>query len=169
MRSQTCRTHYPRDQRNWQSHPDYPDRNKNRSSGHGSGTAQVEEGVKKTERTGESLQEIIRMKRSRTRHDQSDRDHHGRTIATSSEVSANIGEIARLAAESSNGALESAKACDELSAMAIRSGKNLRPVHPPRCQPEPSAIINFELDDAGISGRGAGRNYEPQCRAGSSL
>jgi methyl-accepting chemotaxis protein len=83
------------------------------------GTAQVEEGVKKTERTGESLQEIIRMN-DRVR----DMIHQiaattAEQSATSAEVSSNIGEIARLAAESSNGALESAKACDELSAMAI--------------------------------------------------
>jgi methyl-accepting chemotaxis protein len=83
------------------------------------GTAQVEEGVKKTERTGESLQEIIRM---------NDRVHDminqiaattAEQSSTSAEVSKNVGEIARLAEESANGALESAKACDELSAMAI--------------------------------------------------
>jgi methyl-accepting chemotaxis protein len=83
------------------------------------GTAQVEEGVKKTERTGESLQEIIRMNdRVRDMINQI-ATTTAEQSATSSEVSANIGEIARLAAESSNGALESAKACDELSAMAI--------------------------------------------------
>jgi methyl-accepting chemotaxis protein len=83
------------------------------------GTAQVEEGVKTTERTGGSLQEIIRM---------NDRVHDminqiaattAEQSATSAEVSSNVGEIARLAQESANGALESAKACDELSAMAI--------------------------------------------------
>jgi methyl-accepting chemotaxis protein len=83
------------------------------------GTAQVEEGVKKTERTGESLQEIIRT-------NDLVRDMINQIAATtaeqsstSAEVSKNVGEIARLAEESSNGALESAKACDELSAMAI--------------------------------------------------
>jgi methyl-accepting chemotaxis protein len=83
------------------------------------GTAQVEEGVKKTERTGESLQEIIRT-------NDCVRDMINQIAATtaeqsstSAEVSKNVGEIARLAEESSNGALESAKACDELSAMAI--------------------------------------------------
>jgi methyl-accepting chemotaxis protein len=83
------------------------------------GTAQVEEGVKKTERTGESLQEIIRMNdRVRDMINQIAATTAEQS-ATSAEVSNNIGEIARLAAESSNGALESAKACDELSAMAI--------------------------------------------------
>jgi methyl-accepting chemotaxis protein len=82
------------------------------------GTAQVEEGVKKTERTGESLLEIIRM-------NDRVRDMINQIAATtaeqsstSAEVSNNIREIARLAEESSNGALESAKSCDELSAMA---------------------------------------------------
>lgn len=87
------------------------------------GTLQVQEGVKTTERTGESLQEIIRM---------NDRVHDminqiaattAEQSSTSSEVSSNIGEIARLAEESSHGALEAAKACDELSAMAIELEK----------------------------------------------
>ena len=83
------------------------------------GTAQVEEGVKKTERTGESLQQIIRMNdRVRDMINQIAATTAEQS-ATSAEVSNNIGEIARLAAESSNGALEAAKACDELSAMAI--------------------------------------------------
>jgi methyl-accepting chemotaxis protein len=83
------------------------------------GTAQVEEGVKKTERTGQSLQEIIRTNdRVRDMINQIAATT-AQQSATSAEVSKNIGEIARLADESSNGALESAKACDELSAMAI--------------------------------------------------
>jgi methyl-accepting chemotaxis protein len=83
------------------------------------GTAQVEEGVKKTERTGQSLQEIIRTNdRVRDMINQIAATTAEQS-ATSAEVSKNIGEIARLAEESSNGALESAKACDELSAMAI--------------------------------------------------
>jgi methyl-accepting chemotaxis protein len=83
------------------------------------GTQQVEEGVRSTEKTGESLQEIIRMN-----------DHVRDMInqiaattaeqsATSTEVSNNIGEIARLACQSSSGALEAAKACDELSSLAL--------------------------------------------------
>ena len=83
------------------------------------GTAQAEAGLKTTERTGQSLQEIIGM-------NDLVRDMINQIAATtaeqsstSSEVSSNVGEIARLAQESSHGALEAAKACDELSAMAI--------------------------------------------------
>ena len=83
------------------------------------GTQQVEEGVRSTEKTGASLQEIIRMN-----------DHVRDMInqiaattaqqsATSTEVSNNVGEIARLASQSSSGAVEAAKACDELSALAL--------------------------------------------------
>ncbi len=90
------------------------------------GTQQVEEGVKSTEKTGESLQQIIRMN-----------DHVRDMInqiaattaeqsATSSEVSNNVGEIARLASQSSSGALEAAKACDELSALALDLEKIVR-------------------------------------------
>lgn len=90
------------------------------------GTAQVQEGVKTTERTGESLQEIIRMN-DRVR----DMIHQiaattAEQSSTSSEVSKNVSEIARLAQESSNGALEAAKACDELSAMAMELEKIFR-------------------------------------------
>jgi methyl-accepting chemotaxis protein len=87
------------------------------------GTTQVEEGVKKTERTGQSLQEIIRTNdRVRDMINQIAATTAEQS-ATSAEVSKNVGEIARLAEESSNGALESAKACDELSAMAIELEK----------------------------------------------
>jgi methyl-accepting chemotaxis protein len=83
-----------------------------------SGTAQVEEGVKKTEKTGESLQEIIRMNdRVRDMINQI-ATTTAEQSATSTEVSQNVSEIARLAEESSQGALQSAKACDGLSAMA---------------------------------------------------
>jgi predicted transcriptional regulator len=78
----------------------------------------VEEGVKKTEKTGESLQEIIRMNdRVRDMINQI-ATTTAEQSATSTEVSQNVSEIARLAEESSQGALQSAKACDGLSAMA---------------------------------------------------
>jgi methyl-accepting chemotaxis protein len=90
------------------------------------GTAQVELGVKTTERTGESLHEIIGM-------NDRVRDMINQIAATTAEqsstseqVSLNVGEIARLAVESSHGALEAAKACDELSAMAIELEKIFR-------------------------------------------
>jgi methyl-accepting chemotaxis protein len=90
------------------------------------GTAQVERGVKATERTGESLQEIIRMN-DRVRDMISQiAATTAEQSATSEQVSNNIGEIARLAQESSNGADEAAKACDELSAMAMELEKIFR-------------------------------------------
>jgi methyl-accepting chemotaxis protein len=83
------------------------------------GTQQVEDGVKTTEKTGESLQEIIVMNdRVRDMINQI-AVTTAEQSATSTEVSNNIGEIARLASQSSDGALESAKACDELSALAL--------------------------------------------------
>jgi methyl-accepting chemotaxis protein len=90
------------------------------------GTVQVEQGVKTTERTGESLREIIGM-------NDRVRDMINQIAATTAEqsstseqVSNNVGEIARLAETSSHGALEAAKACDELSAMAMELEKIFR-------------------------------------------
>jgi methyl-accepting chemotaxis protein len=83
------------------------------------GSSQVEEGVIATEKTGESLQEIIRV-------NDCVRDMINQIAATTAEqsatsthVSKNVGEIEHLAQASSNGALEAAKACEELSALAL--------------------------------------------------
>jgi methyl-accepting chemotaxis protein len=84
-----------------------------------SGTAQVEEGVKTTERTGESLQEIMRVNDGLRDMINQIAVTTSEQSATSTEVSKNIAEIARLAQGSSHGAQEAAKACDELSAMAL--------------------------------------------------
>jgi methyl-accepting chemotaxis protein len=117
------------------------------------GKAQVEEGVKTTERTGNSLQEIIRM-------NDRVRDMINQIAATTAEqsstsleVSKNVGEIARLAEESANGALESAKACDELSAMAVDLEKifgqfTLRKASHSRLQLSGSASATQELPPA---------------------
>jgi methyl-accepting chemotaxis protein len=83
------------------------------------GTSQVEEGVKTTERTGESLQEIIRVNDGLRDMINQIAVTTAQQSATSTEVSSNVSEIARLAQESSHGAEEAAKACDELSAMAL--------------------------------------------------
>jgi methyl-accepting chemotaxis protein len=87
------------------------------------GTAQVEEGVKSTERTGESLQEIIRVNDGLRDMINQIAVTTAEQSSTSAEVSKNVGEIAKLAEESSNGAQEAAKACDELSAMALELEK----------------------------------------------
>jgi methyl-accepting chemotaxis protein len=83
------------------------------------GTQQVEEGVKSTEKTGESLQEIIRMNDQVRDMINQIAATTAEQSATSAEVSNNIGEIARLATQSSSGAIEASKACDELSALAL--------------------------------------------------
>jgi methyl-accepting chemotaxis protein len=83
------------------------------------GTHQVEEGVKTTERTGESLQEIIRVNDGLRDMINQIAVTTAEQSSTSTEVSNNVSEIARLAQESSHSAQEAAKACDELSAMAL--------------------------------------------------
>ena len=90
------------------------------------GTTQVEQGVKTTERTAESLRQIIGMNdRVRDMINQIAATT-AQQSSTSEQVSQNVGEIARLAQESSNGASEAAKACDELSEMAIELEKIFR-------------------------------------------
>jgi methyl-accepting chemotaxis protein len=83
------------------------------------GTAQVEEGVKSAGRTGESLQEIIRVNDGLRDMINQIAVTASEQSATSAEVSKNVGEIARIAQESSSGAQEAAKACDELAEMAL--------------------------------------------------
>jgi len=104
------------------------------------GTQQVEEGVRSTEKTGESLQEIIRMNDQVRDMINQIAATTAEQSATSAEVSNNIGEIARLATQSSSGAIEAAKACDELSALALDLERivrqfTLRGAAPSRSQP----------------------------------
>ena len=83
------------------------------------GHMQVEDGVQSAERTGESLQEIIRMNDRVCDMINQIAVTTAEQSATSAEVSNNVGEIARLAQQSSHGSEEAAKACDELSSLAL--------------------------------------------------
>jgi methyl-accepting chemotaxis protein len=118
------------------------------------GTEQVEQGLKTTERTGESLREIIGMNDRVSDMINQIAATTAEQSSTSEEVSRNVGEIARLAQESANGAVEAAKACDELSAMAIELEKifrqftlrDSRPNRPPTSRPAPPMpVLNGEL------------------------
>jgi methyl-accepting chemotaxis protein len=83
------------------------------------GTRQVEDGVQSTSKAGESLKQIIHMS-----------EHVGEVIAqiasmataqstASSEVNRNMDEIARLVKDSATDAKQSAKACQDLSGLAL--------------------------------------------------
>lgn len=84
-----------------------------------SGTAQVEKGVEATNRAGESLKQII-----------SQAEHVGDMIAqiataateqssTTDQVRTSMEQISQLVVESTNGAQESARACEQLSSSAL--------------------------------------------------
>lgn len=84
-----------------------------------SGTKQVEAGVKTTTQAGASLQAIIQSAEQL-----GDMVTHIATAATeqssaTEEVNANIDQIAKITAESSEGAQQSAKACHQLSTLAL--------------------------------------------------
>ncbi len=84
-----------------------------------SGTKQVEEGVKSTAQAGDSLKEIIQMAEQ-----VGEMITHIATAATeqssaSDQVNANMDQIARLVKESAVGAQQSAKACQDLSGLAL--------------------------------------------------
>ena len=83
------------------------------------GTKQVQEGVKTTAQAGDSLKEIIQMS------DQvGEMITHIATAATeqssaTEQVNGNVSQIARLVQESSVGSQQSAKACQDLSGLAL--------------------------------------------------
>jgi methyl-accepting chemotaxis protein len=83
------------------------------------GTKQVEEGVQSTAKAGASLKEIIHMSER-----VGEMITHIATAATqqssaSEEVNANMERIAKLVKESADGAQQSAKACQDLSGLAL--------------------------------------------------
>ena len=83
------------------------------------GTRQVEEGVQSTSQAGDVLREIIQMSEQ-----VGDMITHIATAATeqsaaSEEVNGNMDQIARLVKESAEGAQQSAKACQDLSGLAL--------------------------------------------------
>jgi methyl-accepting chemotaxis protein len=88
-----------------------------------SGTRQVEEGVTSTALAGDSLKEIIRMAEQ-----VGEMIIHIATAATqqssaADQVNQNVDQIARLVKESANGARQSAKACQDLSGLALELQK----------------------------------------------
>jgi methyl-accepting chemotaxis protein len=122
-----------------------------------SGTKQVEAGVKTTTQAGASLQEIIQSTEQL-----GDMVTHIATAATeqssaTEEVNANIDQIAKITAESSEGAQQSARACHQLSSLAL----DLQNV-----------VSQFKIDTNGyrqksiVSGKtGAGKPRQLQLRA----
>jgi len=83
------------------------------------GNRQVEEGVKSTAQAGDALKEIIRMAEQ-----VGEMITHIATAATeqssaSEQVNGNMDQIARLIKESAVGAQQSAKACQDLSGLAL--------------------------------------------------
>jgi methyl-accepting chemotaxis protein len=83
------------------------------------GTKQVEEGVKSTTLAGDSLKQIIHMSE-----EVGEMITHIATAATeqssaSEEVNNNMEQIAKLVKESAEGAQQSAKACSDLSGLAL--------------------------------------------------
>jgi methyl-accepting chemotaxis protein len=83
------------------------------------GTSQVEEGVKSTAQAGDSLKEIIQMAEQ-----VGEMITHIATAATeqssaSEQVNQNMDQIARLVKESAVGSQQSAKACQDLSGLAL--------------------------------------------------
>jgi methyl-accepting chemotaxis protein len=104
------------------------------------GTKEVEDGVKSTAQAGDSLKEIIQMSEQ-----VGEMIMHIATAATeqssaSEEINNNMEQIAKLVKESSVGAQQSAKACQDLSGLAL----DLQ-----------NMVGNFRLDNG--SGNGNGR------------
>ncbi len=96
------------------------------------GTKQVEEGVATTSRAGDSLKQIIHMSEQ-----VGEMITHIATAATeqssaTEQINNNMDQIAKLVKESSDGARESAKACQDLSGLALDLQK---------------LVSNFKLDD----------------------
>jgi len=88
-----------------------------------SGTKQVEEGVTSTAQAGDSLKEIIQMAEQ-----VGEMITHIATAATeqssaSEQVNQNMDQIARLVKESTDGSQQSAKACQDLSGLALELQK----------------------------------------------
>ncbi len=120
------------------------------------GTKQVEDGVKTTGQAGDALKEIIHMSEQ-----VGEMITHIATAATeqssaSEEVNNNMDQIAKLVKESADGAQQSAKACQDLSGLALDMQK---------------MVSNFKLGEGRNGGRRAGKSVSARKAAamGSSL
>jgi len=112
------------------------------------GTKQVEEGVKSTAQAGDSLKEIIHMSEQ-----VGEMITHIATAATeqssaTEQVNGNIDQIAKLVKESAVGAQQSAKACQDLSGLALDLQK---------------MVGNFKMGTDGHGSQGSG--HRPNGRA----
>ena len=106
------------------------------------GTMQVEEGVTTTSRAGDSLKQIIQMSEQ-----VGEMITHIATAATeqssaTEEINTNMDQIAKLVKESSDGARESAKACQGLSELALDLQK---------------LVSNFRIEDGSGGSQGLRR------------
>ncbi|MGA8271479.1 MAG: methyl-accepting chemotaxis protein [Candidatus Sulfotelmatobacter sp.] len=84
-----------------------------------SGTKQVEEGVTSTAKAGDSLKTIIEMSEKVGEMITQIATAATQQSSTSEQVNANMEQISRLVAESATGAQQSAKACQDLSGLAL--------------------------------------------------
>jgi len=117
------------------------------------GTKQVEEGVNATARAGDSLKQIIQMAEQ-----VGEMIAHIATAATeqssaSEEINNNLEQIAKLVKESAAGAQQSAKACHDLSGLAL----DLQ-----------SMVGNFKLAGSRSASRAGGRHADDQGRHDSA-
>jgi len=109
------------------------------------GTQQVEDGVKSTTQAGVSLKEIIQMAEQVGEMVTGIATAATEQSSASEQVNQNMDQIARLARESAVGSQESAKACQELSSLALDLQK---------------MVTRFRLDDR--SGRQIS-NFRASC------
>jgi methyl-accepting chemotaxis protein len=111
------------------------------------GTTQVEDGVQTTARAGDSLKQIIRMSEQ-----VGEMITHIATAATeqssaTDQVNQNVEQITRLVGESAIGAQQSAKACQDLSGIALDLQKSVASFSVKRdCG---SADVNNGIDPSG--------------------
>jgi methyl-accepting chemotaxis protein len=83
------------------------------------GTAQVKEGVSTTAEAGTKLQQIIRGSETAADMITQIATAANQQTSTTDEINASIGDIARISQESASGSRQSAKACEDLSALAF--------------------------------------------------
>jgi len=116
------------------------------------GTQQVEDGVKSTTQAGVSLKEIIQMVEQVGEMVNSIATAATEQSSVSEQINQNMDQIARLARESAVGSQESAKACQELSGLALDLQK---------------MVSRFRLDDR--SGRPGSTGHFRAAREGSGV
>jgi methyl-accepting chemotaxis protein len=118
------------------------------------GTKQVEDGVQSTSRAGDSLKQIIHMSE-----EVGEMITHIATAATeqssaSEEINNNMETIAKLVKESADGAQQSAKACQDLSGLAL----DLQ-----------NMVGKFNLGNSGHSQSGASRGGKGKANGPSAM